>query len=126
MIDMSLNPNADPLLGGSERPIDLVHLARMTRGDRSLEREVLQLFDRQATVLIGRMRSGGAPAVSAAAHVLTGSARGIGAWPVARAAQAVEQAATGGGEADLTAAVERLGVAVEAARSVIAELLRIN
>jgi hypothetical protein len=126
MTDLSLKPNADPLSGGNERPIDLVHLARMTRGDRSLEREVLQLFDRQATMLIGRMRSSPAPAVSAAAHVLTGSARGIGAWPVARAAQAVEQAAAGVGEAELTAAVERLGAAVESARSVIAELLRVN
>ena len=98
----------------------------MTRGDRSLEREVLQLFDRQATMLIGRMQSSAAPAVSAAAHVLTGSARGIGAWPVARAAQAVEQAAAGVGEAELMAAVERLGAAVECARSVIAELLRVN
>ena len=126
MTDLSAKPNADPLPGGNERPIDLVHLARMTRGDRSLEREVLQLFDRQATMLIGRMQSSAAPAVSAAAHVLTGSARGIGAWPVARAAQAVEQAAAGVGEAELTAAVERLGAAVESARSVIAELLRVN
>jgi hypothetical protein len=126
MTDLSLKLNADPLPGGNERPIDLVHLARMTRGDRSLEREVLQLFDRQATMLIGRMRSSAAPAVCAAAHVLTGSARGIGAWPVARAAQAVEQAAAGVGEAELTAAVERLGAAVESARSVIAELLGVN
>jgi hypothetical protein len=123
-MDMSVKPNTDP--GGSERPIDLVHLARMTRGDRSLEREVLQLFDRQATTLIGRMRSSAAPAVSAAAHVLTGSARGIGAWPVARAAQAVEQAAAGVGEAELAAAVERLGAAVEETRSVIAELLQVS
>jgi hypothetical protein len=126
MMDMSLKPNADPLAGGSERPIDLVHLARMTRGDRGLEREVLQLFDRQAATLIGRMRSSAGPAASAAAHVLTGSARGIGAWPVARAAQAVEQAAVGVGEAELGAAVERLGAAVEAARGVIAELLQVN
>jgi len=126
MTDLSVKPNADPLPGGNERPIDLVHLARMTRGDRSLEREVLQLFDRQATMLIGRMQSSAAPAVSAAAHVLTGSARGIGAWTVALAAQAVEQAAAGVGEAELTAAVERLGAAVESARSVIAELLRVN
>ena len=126
MTDTSLKPNADPLPGGNDRPIDLVHLARMTRGDRILEREVLQLFDRQATMLIGRMRSGAAPAVSAAAHVLNGSARGIGAWPVARAAQAVEHAAEGAGDPELAAAVERLGVAVEAARHVIAELLGVN
>ena len=40
-----------------DRPIDLVHLARMTLGERSLEREVLQLFDRQSTLLLARMRS---------------------------------------------------------------------
>src|SRR5205085_2261563 len=38
-----------------ERPIDLVHLSRMTFGDRSLEREVLALFDRQAAILVARM-----------------------------------------------------------------------
>src|SRR5712691_13255565 len=31
--------------------IDLAHLARMTLGDRSLEREVLELFGRQAEIL---------------------------------------------------------------------------
>ena len=40
-----------------ERPIDLVHLARMTLGERSLEREVLELFDRQATLLLERMQA---------------------------------------------------------------------
>jgi hypothetical protein len=40
-----------------ERPIDLVHLARMTLGDRSLEREMLQLFVRQAAVLLDRMEA---------------------------------------------------------------------
>jgi hypothetical protein len=37
-----------PSLAPDDRPIDLVHLARATLGDRSLEREVLQLFDRQS------------------------------------------------------------------------------
>ena len=46
-----------PSLAPDDRPIDLVHLARTTLGDRSLEREVLQLFDRQSTLLIARMRT---------------------------------------------------------------------
>ena len=37
--------------------IDRGQLSRMTFGDRSLEREVLQLFDRQAELLLARMRS---------------------------------------------------------------------
>src|SRR5437588_4718950 len=45
------------MLASVERPIDLVHLARMTLGDRGLEREVLQLFDRQATMLVARMQA---------------------------------------------------------------------
>ncbi len=79
-----------PPLAPLERPIDLEHLTRMTLGDRSLEREVLGLFDRQADMLCTRM-GGAEPAVIAAcAHTLKGSARGIGAWRVARAAEMVE------------------------------------
>ena len=37
--------------------LDRDHLARMTFGDRSLEREVLQLFDRQSELLLERMRA---------------------------------------------------------------------
>ena len=75
-----------PSLAPDDRPIDLVHLARMTLGERSLEREVLQLFDRQSTLLVARMRSAPPAAIAALAHTLKGSARGIGAWRVARAA----------------------------------------
>jgi len=108
----------------SNRPIDLVHLARMTMGDRSLEREVLQLFDRQAALLVARMRQVAPAGISAVAHTLKGSARGIGAWQVAHAAEAVEQAAGVPGEVQLKAAVDRLGTAADATRAVIAELLR--
>ena len=47
------------------RAIDVEHLARMTLGERSLEREVLALFDRQADMLLPRIRRG-APALVAA------------------------------------------------------------
>jgi len=107
-----------------ERPIDLVHLARMTLGDRALEREVLQLFDRQAGMLVVRMQQGARAGVCAAAHTLKGSARGIGAWRVARAAEAVELAA--GGAAELEAAIARLGAAAAETRALIADLLQPN
>src|ERR1700676_4404900 len=104
MIEMSqtaaVNGKA-PKLASDERPIDLVHLARMTLGDRSLEREVLQLFDRQASLLVARMRQISRTGISAVAHTLKGSARGIGAWRVARAAEAVEAAAGASGENEL-------------------------
>ncbi|MEI8276357.1 MAG: Hpt domain-containing protein [Hyphomicrobiales bacterium] len=107
--------------------IDRRHLARMTLGDRSLEQEVLQLFDRQASLLIERMRNidraGDGAAIGALAHTLKGSAAGIGAGPVARAAEAAEQAAVHA-PGDLSATIDRLAQAVDEARALIAALLR--
>ncbi len=73
--------------------IDRAHLKQMTFGDRSLERELLQLFDRQAEQLMARMRASDAAVLAALAHTLKGSALGIGANEVARAAGAAEGAA---------------------------------
>jgi HPt (histidine-containing phosphotransfer) domain-containing protein len=73
--------------------IDENHLARMTLGDRRLEREVLELFLRQSTIMLDRIVGADRPLAAAAAHTLKGSARGIGAWRVARAAELLEQAA---------------------------------
>ena len=92
----------------------------MTLGERSLEREVLALFDRQADILLPRIRYG-IPAVAAAsAHTLKGSAVGIGAFRVAQAAESVEQAK----DADVPAAVEVLSAAIAEAKAEIARLLR--
>lgn len=113
---------ADPA-AGAEPAIDRGHLAQMTFGDLSLERELLQLFDRQAAMLIARMRTSDAAAVATLAHTLKGSASGIGAGNVARAAQAAERAASGAA-AECSAAVDRLAAAIEEARALIAELLR--
>ena len=103
--------------------IDRGQLARMTFGDRSLERELLELFDRQAAMLLVRMRAGGAAAVAPLAHTLKGSASGIGAAGVARAAEAAERAA-GIAPSECSAAVDRLALAVDEARALIAELLQ--
>ena len=75
--------------------IDENHLGRMTLGDRRLEREVLELFLRQTTIMLNRVIGAEPPLAAAAAHTLKGSARGIGAWRVARAAELLEQAANG-------------------------------
>jgi HPt (histidine-containing phosphotransfer) domain-containing protein len=126
MIDFSagsVDPAVAPSLAPAGEPIDVGHLARMTLGERSLEREVLQLYDRQAAMLLGRMRQTVPANVAACAHTLKGSSRGIGAWHVANAAQAVELAASSD-TAELTAAIDRLGLSVDEARRVIADLLR--
>jgi HPt (histidine-containing phosphotransfer) domain-containing protein len=103
--------------------IDREHLARMTFGDRSLEREVLALFDRQAAMLIERMRGSEPAAIASLAHTLKGSAAGIGAGQVERSADAAEIAA-GGTAAECSLAIDRLAHAVDEARALIAELLR--
>ena len=112
----------DQVAGRVSAPsIDLGHLQRMTLGDRGLQREVLELFDRQAGMLIARMREASPAAVAACAHTLKGSARGIGAFAVAGAAETVELAVSAD---ELAPALARLVAAVEATQAIIAELLR--
>jgi hypothetical protein len=118
----SLDLVASPPIAGAEPAIDLVHLARMTLGDRKLELQVLELFDRQAELLLARMQEVEPAGVATLAHTLGGSARGIGAWQVAAAAEALERAVATG---HLVPALAQLTAAVEEARLAIAGLMRI-
>ena len=104
--------------------IDRAHLARMTHGERDLEREVLQLYAAQANLLLGRMLARPVPpaAVAALAHTLNGSSRGIGAWDVAEAAAGLEADAAAGRE--IAASIERLAAAIRVAQAAVAELVR--
>jgi HPt (histidine-containing phosphotransfer) domain-containing protein len=114
---------AADLMPAAAAAIDQGHLKRMTFGNRSLERELLQLFDRQAEILIARMRASDPAAVATLAHTLKGSASGIGAGNVAQAAEAAELAA-GRSPAELGAALAGLANAVDEVRALIAKLLR--
>ena len=100
--------------------IDTEHLSRMTLGELSLQREVLALFDRQADILLPRIRRGQPSVASASVHTLKGSATGIGAFKVARAAEAVEQAQ----DAAAAAAIDTLAAVLEEAKAEIARLLK--
>jgi len=111
------------MLSAAAPAIDRVHLKQMTFGDRGLECELLQLFDRQAEMLMTRMRQSDASVLGMLAHTLKGSAGGIGAHDVAAAAAAAEQAASAPA-AERSAALQRLAAAVDAARAEIAVLLR--
>ena len=114
---------APPLVPG-DQPLDLPHLFRMTLGDHDLEREVLQLFERQAAMLTGRMRGAAPPSVAAMAHTLKGSAHGIGAWRVARAADHLERTARQEcAEQDLKCNIDALIAATDEVRRLIADLL---
>ena len=110
---------AGPGIPLETRAIDAEHLARMTLGERSLEREVLALFDRQADILLPRIRRGDAALAAASAHTLKGSAVGIGAFGVARAAEAVERAK----DASIATAIDTLAAVLEETKAEIARLL---
>jgi HPt (histidine-containing phosphotransfer) domain-containing protein len=101
--------------------IDMEHLSHMTLGERGLEIEVLRLFERQAELLLARMREVGPEGVATLAHTLSGSAKGIGAWRVAAAAEATECAVKQ--SAPLDPAMAGLAASVDEARRAIAGLL---
>ena len=100
--------------------IDTEHLSRMTLGELSLQREVLALFDRQADMLLPRIRQGAPATAAASAHTLKGSAVGIGAFKVARAVEQVERAR----DAEIAAAVDTLAKVLDEAKAEIARLLQ--
>jgi HPt (histidine-containing phosphotransfer) domain-containing protein len=102
-------------------PIDLVHLARQTMGDRELEKELLALFDRQAAQIADRLRNAENGTASAdLAHKLKGSARAVGAGAVAAAAENYEHGARAGLLRQTDA--DRLVSAVAEARDFLQEL----
>lgn len=102
--------------------LDRAHLARMTFNDRGLEREVLQLFDRQSEMLMQRMCRSEPAAVATLAHTLKGSASGIGACLVARVAAAAEMTASTVPD-DCERAIKELAQAVDETRKQIQALL---
>lgn len=124
--EIDLVADAPPLVPGAPA-IDRAHLARMTHGERDLEREVLHLYATQAGLLLNRMLAEpkgrlSVAAVAALAHTLSGSSRGIGAWEVAAAAASLEADVAQG--RDIAASVARLTQAIRTAQNTIAELLR--
>ena len=111
--------------GADRAVIDTEHLSRMTLGELSLQREVLALFDRQADMLLPRIRQGAPALAAASAHTLKGSAVGIGAFKVARAVEEVEQAQSLEiRDAAIAAAVDTLAAVLKEAKAEIARLLQ--
>jgi len=107
-----------------DRPVDLVHLARYTMGNRDLEREVLTLFARQSDIYVARLREArDAKSWIEAAHTLKGSARGIGAWQVAEAAERAERRASEAGSASCRDTADAVADRVAEANDFIESLL---
>ena len=113
-------------VGGDREPVvDLVHLARQTDGDEALERELLDLFERQSARIVAQLRDSRDPRVSGdLAHTLKGSALSMGAGRVARCAHLYEAACAAGLRGGpLAATLDALAEAVAEARATIAGLL---
>jgi hypothetical protein len=91
----------------------------MNCGEKSLEAQVLRLFDRQAGMLL-------APMQQFFAQTLAGSARGIGAWEVAAAAEGLELAARGCEATGFAEAHCRLAGTIRQAQAAIRALLAIS
>ena len=118
-----------PLEGGTpevdhERPVDLVHLAKYTMGNRELEHEVLHLFCKQSLIYLDRLRNAADDRTWVeAAHTLKGSATGIGAWHVADVARALERLSFAESESAKDEAIEALAASVDEANAFINGLL---
>jgi len=118
-----------PLEGGApefdhDRPVDLVHLAKYTMGNRELEHEVLHLFCKQSLIYLERLRNAAdGQTWTEAAHTLKGSATGIGAWHVAEVALALERLSFADSEGAKNQAIEELATSVDEANAFINGLL---
>jgi HPt (histidine-containing phosphotransfer) domain-containing protein len=123
------SPAASHMTSSHARPIDLVHLSRQSLGDRNLEQELLQLFDRQSALILLRLDERHAMGerrwLRDLCHTLDGSARAVGAVHVSAAAGDYGQALLGAasdGELEILRA--GLVTKVQEARAHIANLLR--
>src|SRR5919108_1263968 len=99
-------PSSPPV--SADRPVDFDHLKRMTLGEKALEREVLQMFLKQAGRMLDALAHSPAEA-GTLTHTLKGSARAIGAFRLADSAAALEERARNGG--DLTGPLAALNAA---------------
>jgi HPt (histidine-containing phosphotransfer) domain-containing protein len=104
-------------------PVDLQHLARYTLGDRTLEREVLQLFCSQSLLHLDGL--GNAASLAEwrdAAHSLKGSAQAIGAFRIARAAARAEALSALNADRARGSCLQEIEAAILEAKAYIASL----
>ncbi len=114
-------PASIPRMQGEDalsRPVDLSHLSRQTMGDRDLEREVLQLFVRQAEAVRGRIVEAELDERLFLAHGLKGAASAIGAFAIAGCAAEIESRPTS------RPALRRLAGLIDEVRDFVAAISR--
>ncbi len=108
-------------------PVDLDHLARYTGGDRTLNTEILKLFDGQVSEMVGQLLSileqRDARKWREVTHTIKGAARGVGAFAMGEAAAAAEPVDPAISHDRAVEVIEALRVEGEAVQAFIAEYL---
>jgi HPt (histidine-containing phosphotransfer) domain-containing protein len=108
-------------------PVDLAHLARYTGGDKSLNAEILRLFDGQISDMVGQLRAlleqRDAKKWRQVTHTITGAARGVGAFAMGQAAADAEPVDPALHPDQAIKAIESLAREGQAVQAFIAEYL---
>ena len=108
-------------------PVDLSHLARYTGGDKTLNAEILRLFDGQVSEmvdqLLGVLEQRDGRKWREVTHTIKGAARGVGAFAMGEAAAAAEPVDPATYPDRAIEVIEALRVEGEAVQAFIAEYL---
>jgi HPt (histidine-containing phosphotransfer) domain-containing protein len=108
-------------------PVDLDHLARYTGGDKTLNAEILRLFDGQITDMVSQLQSiieqRDLKKWRQVTHTIKGAARGVGAFAMGQAAADAEPVDPATHPDKAGAALESLKVSGQAVQAFIADYL---
>lgn len=108
-------------------PVDLDHLARYTGGDKTLNAEILRLFDGQITDMVTQLQSiieqRDPKKWRQVTHTIKGAARGVGAFAMGQAAADAEPVDPAIYPDKAGAALESLKVSGQAVQAFIADYL---
>jgi HPt (histidine-containing phosphotransfer) domain-containing protein len=108
-------------------PIDMSHLARYTGGDRTLNTEILRLFNGQLNEMVSQLlavlQQRDVRKWREVTHTLKGAARGVGAFAVGEAAAAAEPIDPSQSQDRAIQVIEALRVEGEAVQAFIQEYL---
>ena len=111
----------------ADTPIDMSHLARYTGGDRTLNTEILKLFNGQLNDMVGQLltvlQQRDVRKWREVTHTLKGAARGVGAFAVGEAAAAAEPIDPALSQDRAIQVIEVLRVEGEAVQAFIQEYL---
>ena len=111
----------------ADTPIDMNHLARYTGGDRTLNTEILKLFNGQMSSMVDQLLSvlqqRDVRRWREVTHTLKGAARGVGAFAMGEAAAAAEPIDPSQSQDRAIQVIENLRLEGEAVQAFIEEYL---